>query len=145
MANNTEILDAGRPAPVTPPAVTDEAVRWGNAIAGIWGKETATTGYGTYLRRIPVLKETQSVSSDRHTTLPGLVQHIQATVGSQAGPKLPIVTGAPSRGQVLVEPQSDGTMLLKFSADDAITECAYLLTPVPAALLAHLAAVSVPA
>lgn len=56
-------------------------------------------------------------------TEPGLIQAVQATAATSAGPKAIILSGAPNAGQVLVE-YTDGIPTLTFNASDAVTEAA---------------------
>ena len=63
----------------------------------------------------------------------GQVLNVQSTTGSTTGPMTPIVTGAPTTGQVLVEYDTDGVATLTFAAADAVTEAAVQKLPAPTA------------
>ena len=138
MASNRDALNDGFPTPADPPEIRDEDLQYGNALIGAFGKDTSPTDFGDYLRRIGSVQTGVAVVANVATVGPGAVLAVQATVAAMTGPKIMTVVGAPSAGNVLVEPQSDGTQQLTFNGGDTVTECAVYLLTVPAALLAFL-------
>jgi len=145
MATNKTRLDQGQPAIPDPPALTDDAKRYGNALAGAWGKEGAATQWGTYLRRIPVTVSSVSVAANQATTAEaGLVTDVTATTGTFTG-AVKTRVGPPATEECGVEYNADGTATLTFAAGDAVTECAYTQLQTPADLVAHLDATTDPA
>lgn len=131
-------IDPNNPQPPDQ-ATQDEALRFGNALGGIWGTTATPTSYGDYVRRIPVAVTGVAVATNTCTTAtPGGVLSVQVTAGAATGPVAIMVTGTPSAGQCRVDYNANGTATITFAAADAVTACAYHQLQVPAAIIAHL-------
>jgi hypothetical protein len=85
-----------------------------------------------------------AVASHTVTVGPGAVLAVQATVGVASGPKALIMVGPAFTGQVLVEPQADGTQVLTFNAGDAVTQAAIYLLTCPEEMISALDADATP-
>lgn len=150
MPTNQEVLDAGLP-PLPDPIPSDGSLdpdieRYGNARIAVEGSADSPTDWGTFLRRIPQPILAQTVSFNQHaTSIPGMVVDITATAGASLGGKRTTTSRSPDPGEVRVTYQADGTALLLFDAADAVTQCAYKVLEMPAALLAALDAMAEPA
>ena len=145
MTTNRTQLNSGMPDIPSPPELTDDATRYGNALIGAFGKQGAPTGFGDFLRRTGSVSLALTVTTNTVTVGPGAVLAVQSTTGSVTGPMAIIVSGAPATGQVKVEPQSNGTQKLTFESGDAVTEAGVYLLTLPADLLTFLEATTVPA
>lgn len=143
MPSNLEVLDAGLPAPPSDGAITVGIQQYGNAYLAITGSSTAPSNYGSFLRRVGSVV-TVAVASHIATVGPGAVLAVQATVGVSTGPRAMIMTGAVFTGQVLVEPQADGTQVLTFNAGDAVTQAAIYLLTCPEEMISALDADATP-
>lgn len=143
MPTNQDLLDAGMPAPTSDGTIPLEVKQYGNAYLAITGSSTAPSNYGTFLRRVGSVITT-AVASHTVTVGPGAVLAVQATVGVASGPKAMIMSGAVFTGQVLVEPQADGTQRLTFNAADAVTQAAVYLLTCPEEMISALDADATP-
>lgn len=144
MPSNLDELNGGLPTPPDPPAVTDEALRYGNAFIGVFGTEGSPVSYGDFIRRVGLVQSAITVAGDTVDVGPGVVIAVQATVASSTGVKAIRVEGAPAAGEVRVTPQADGTQRLTFNAGDAVTTAAIYLLAIPAAIVSFLDATATP-
>lgn len=145
MATNEDVLNDGIPPIPGPEDSTDDALRFGNAYLGVSGTEASPTDWGRYLRRIPILRNTQAVSSNSHTAAdPGEVTNVVAQTASSTGTKKGKAFGGADPGEVRITYASDGVATLDFSGGDGVTVCAYNLMVVPQELIDFLDATSVP-
>ena len=143
MATNEEVLDSGLPAPSIEPG--NDALRYGNAYLGVAGTAANPTQWGRYLRRIPDLRSSQSVSSDTHVVAdPGLVTDVVATTATSTGAKRGKAIGGPDPGEVRISYASNGVATLLFAPADAVTVCAYHVLVTPQELIDFLDATSDP-
>jgi hypothetical protein len=146
MATNQDQLNLGLPAIPDPPVLTENASRYGNAYLGVSGKESASTNWGDYLRRIPVSLTGLAVAADSHTTSsPGAVLAVQSTAGVLTAVLPILVTGSPASGQCRVTYNADGTATIATNAADVITAIAIQQLQVPAEVIAFLDATTDPA
>ena len=132
---NRDTLNTGFPTPATPPKIRDVDLQYGNALLGAFGKDTAPTAFGDFLRRIGVVQTGVAVTANTVDVGPGVVMTVQATTASVTGVKTMRLVGAPSSGEVLVEPQADGTQRLTFEGTDGVTAVAVYLLAVSSDLL----------
>lgn len=145
MATNEDILNDGFPAATDPPVLTDDGKRYGNAYLGVSGTEASPTNWGRYLRRIPIVRSSQTVTSDLHTAAdPGQVTSVLAQTGTSTGPKSDRPSGSPAAGEVLITYDSNGRGTIRFNTGDAVATCAYHLIEVPQGVIDFLNATSVP-
>lgn len=145
MATNEAILNDGFPAATDPPVLTDDGKRYGNAYIGVSGTEANPTDWGRYLRRIPIVRSGESVSSDEHTAAdPGQVTSVYAQTGTSTGPKSARPSGSPAAGEVLITYGSNGRATLEFNAGDDVATCNYHLVEVPQGVIDFLNATSNP-
>lgn len=132
MATNEDVLNDGIPPIPGLEDSTDDALRFGNAYLGVSGTEASPTNWGRYLRRIPIVRSGQTVTSDLHTAAdPGQVTSIFAETGSSTGTKGARPSGSPAAGEVLITYDSNGRGTIRFNSGDAVTACAYHLVEVP--------------
>lgn len=143
MPTNQDVLDGGIPAPPTDGTIPLEVKQYGGAYLAVTGSSAAPSNYGSFLRRIGSVI-TVEVAANTVTVGPGAVLAVQVTVGVASGPKAIIMVGPVFTGQVLVEPQVDGTQSLTFNAGDAVTEAAVYLLACPAEMIAALDAAATP-
>lgn len=143
MPTNQDLLDAGLPVPPTDGTIPLVVKQYGNAYLAITGSNAAPSNYGTFLRRVGVTVAV-AVASHTVTVGPGAVLAVQATIGVASGPKAMIMDGTVFTGQVLVEPQEDGTQRLTFNAGDAVTEAAVYLLACPEEMISALDATATP-
>jgi len=144
MPTNTAILDAGTPALGNPPDPADQdALQYGNALAGVWGSEATPSGYGSYLRgRIPTLFGSLNITGNSiELAQPGAVIAVVVTTGGDPGAKILRPFGTPTTSEVLVEYNNDGTPTLTFTA---ATRCYVHQMLIPAEFVAHLDAEASP-
>lgn len=145
MPTNREVIDAGAPALPDPPAITDESLRYGNALGGVWGSEASPSEYGSYVvGRIPSTEGGIAVASNTVTlSTPGAVVAVSASLAASTGAK--VISPAPAQaGEVRVAYDADGIPTLTFAGADAVTECAVHQMRIPAALVAHMNATAEP-
>lgn len=144
MPTNQETLDAGSPAIPNPPAVTDAAIRYGNALAGVWGTEAEPTDYGSFLKGIPeVLTGLAIVGSQVVLPVPGRVTAVQITNGTSLGPATRRISGVLSASQYSVAYNATtGVATISFAVGQ--NECSVELVPIPQALIDHLNAEATP-
>lgn len=149
MPTNQEVLDAGVP-PLPDPIPSDGSLdpdieRYGNARIAVEGSDAAPTNWGTFLRRIPREFTGQTVAAQVHSvSIPGMVVDITATTATSTGPKVTGTSALPVAGSVRVTYAADGTATLRFALADGVTQCAYKVLEMPAALLAALDAIATP-
>lgn len=143
MPSNQDVLDAGIPTPPTDGTIPLSVKQYGGAYLAVTGSEASPSLYGTFLRRVGTV-ESVVVASHIATVGPGAVLAVQATVGVASGPKAMIMDGTVFTGQVLVEPQADGTQRLTFNAADAVTQAYVYLLPCPAEMISALDADATP-
>lgn len=143
MPSNREVLDDGVPPVGSPPDPEDQnALRYGNALAGVWGTEESPSEYGTYLRgRVPTTITGIGVTGNtvQLDTL-GAIVAVTVTAGGTGG-KVIIPAGVPAANEVLVEYDGDGLPTLTFVS---ATECAVHQMQIPRPLLQHLDADATP-
>ena len=138
---NLDRLDQGSPPLPVPVEVTDDALRYGNALAGLWGTEAAPTDFGTLHLLSATILSNVAVVANRTTVGPGTVLAVEATAATATGPKTLVLTmGAMAAERVVVSPQANGSVSLQFFGADAVTEISVYLLAAPSALRDHLAA-----
>lgn len=143
MPSNQEVLDAGLPSPPTDGTIPVAVRQYGNAYLAITGSQSAPSNLGTFYRRVGTVVVV-AVVSHTATVGPGAVLAVQANSGISRGPKAMIMTGVVFTGQVLVQPQPDGTQRLTFNVGDAVTEAHVYLLACPAEMVSALDADATP-
>jgi hypothetical protein len=143
MPSNQDVLDDGLPTPPTDGVISLGIQQYGNAYLAITGSADSPSNYGSFLRRVGSTV-TVAVASHTVTVGPGAVLAVQATVGVASGPKALIMVGPAFTGQVLVEPQADGTQVLTFNSGDAVTQAAIYLLTCPEEMISALDADATP-